>query len=120
MVKENPIHKQQIDPVLMADRFPFYDLDGRLAANAAEIQTIIAGREEDIARAYWDAFNALPSVDRPVEGELYEAYVRGSARHTALKYSDPAGQDVATVFKDSPSMTSCQQGAQEAAQQTAR
>ena len=35
MVKENPIHKQQIDPVLMADRFPFYDLDGRLAADAA-------------------------------------------------------------------------------------
>ena len=32
MVKENPIHKQQIDPVLMADRFPYYDLDGRLAA----------------------------------------------------------------------------------------
>ena len=37
MVKENPIHKQQIDPVLMADRFPFYDLDGCLAADAAEI-----------------------------------------------------------------------------------
>lgn len=97
MVKENPIHKQQIDPVLMADRFPFYDLDGRLVANATEIQTIIAGHEEDIARAYWDAFNALPSVDRSVEGELYESYVRGSARHTALKYSDPAGQEVATI-----------------------
>ncbi|WP_257547884.1 methyl-accepting chemotaxis protein [Sphingopyxis sp. DBS4] len=97
MVKENPIHKQQIDPVLMADRFPFYDLDGQLAAHSAEIQAIIAGREEVIARAYWDAFNALPSVDRPVEGELYESYVRGSARHTALKYSDPAGQEVATI-----------------------
>ena len=24
MVKENPIHKQQIDPVPMADRFPYY------------------------------------------------------------------------------------------------
>jgi len=97
MVKENPIHKQQIDPVLMSDRFPYYDLDGRLAANAAEIQAIIAGHEEEIARAYWDAFNALPSVDRGVEGDLYESYVRGSARHTTLKYSDPAGQEVATI-----------------------
>ncbi|HEX2814725.1 MAG TPA: methyl-accepting chemotaxis protein [Sphingopyxis sp.] len=97
MVKENPIHKQQIDPVLMADRFPFYDLDGQLAAHSAEIQAMIAGHEEEIARAYWDAFNALPSVDRPVEGELYESYVRGSARHTALKYSDPAGQEVAMI-----------------------
>ena len=35
MVKENPIHKQQIDPILMSERFPYYDLDGRLAANAA-------------------------------------------------------------------------------------
>ena len=97
MVKENPIHKQQIDPVLMSDRFPYYDLDGRLAANAAEIRAIIAGHEEEIARAYWDAFNALPSVDREVEGDLYESYVRGSARHTTLKYSDPAGQEVATI-----------------------
>lgn len=97
MVKENPIHKQQIDPILMADRFPLYDLDGRLAADATEIQAIIAGREEAIATAYWDAFNALPSVDRKVEGDLLASYIRGSARHTAAKYSDAAGQDVATI-----------------------
>ena len=40
MVKENQIHKQQIDAISMADRFPYYDLDGQLAANAAEIYTI--------------------------------------------------------------------------------
>jgi len=97
MVKENPIHKQQIDPVPMADRFPFYDLDGRLAADAAEIHAIIAGREEAIAKAYWDAFNALPSVDRTVEGELLASYIRGSARHTFTKYADAAGQEVATI-----------------------
>ena len=66
MVKENPIHRQQIDPVLMADRFPHYDLDGRLAADAAEIGAIVAGHEEAIAHAYWDAFNSLPSIDRPI------------------------------------------------------
>ena len=55
MVKENPIHKQQIDPILMSERFPFYDLDGQLAACGAEIHTIIAGREEAVARAYWEA-----------------------------------------------------------------
>ena len=66
MVKENPIHKQQIDPVLMADRFPFYDLDGRLAADAAEVHAIISGREDMIARAYWDAFNRLPGIERKV------------------------------------------------------
>ncbi len=97
MAKENPIHKQQIDPVPMADRFPYYDLDGRLAANAAEIHSIIAGREEAVARAYWDAFNALPSVDRRVEGDLLESYIRGSARHTVTKYADAAGQEVATI-----------------------
>jgi len=97
MAKENPIHKQQIDPVPMADRFPYYDLDGRLAANAAEIHSIIAGREEAVARAYWDAFNALPSVDRRVEGDLLDSYIRGSARHTVTKYADAAGQEVATI-----------------------
>jgi methyl-accepting chemotaxis protein len=97
MVKDNPIHKQQIDPILMADRFPYYDLDGQLAANAAEIHMIIAGREDAVARAYWDAFNALPSVERAVEGELLESYVRGSARHTETKYAEAAGQEVATI-----------------------
>ncbi|MBL9067051.1 MAG: chemotaxis protein [Sphingopyxis sp.] len=97
MVKDNPIHKQQIDPISMADRFPYYDLDGQLAAHAAEIHAIITGREEAIARAYWDAFNALPSVERAVEGELLESYVRGSARHTETKYADAAGQEVATI-----------------------
>ncbi len=78
--------------------FPYYDLDGRLAANAGEIHVIIAGREEAIASAYWDAFNALPSVDRRVEGELLDSYIRGSARHTVAKYSVmPPGQDVATI-----------------------
>ncbi len=97
MVKENPIHKQQIDPISMADRFPYYDLDGQLAAHAAEIHAIITGREDAIARAYWDAFNALPSVERAVEGELLESYVRGSARHTETKYAAAAGQEVATI-----------------------
>src|SRR3546814_10219741 len=46
MVKENPIHKQQIDPILMSERFPYYDLDGHLAACGAEIHQIIAGRED--------------------------------------------------------------------------
>ncbi|RYD42138.1 MAG: chemotaxis protein [Sphingomonadales bacterium] len=97
MAKENPIHKQQIDPVPMADRFPYYDLDGRLASNAAEIHSIIAGREEAVAAAYWSAFNALPTVDRKVEGDLLESYIRGSARHTVAKYADAAGQEVATI-----------------------
>jgi methyl-accepting chemotaxis protein len=107
MVKENPIHKQQIDPVLMADRFPYYDLDGRLAADAAEIYGIVAGREDHIARAYWDAFNALPSIDRRVEGELLESYVKGSARHTETKYRDAAGQEVATIACQNTHMMSC-------------
>ena len=97
MVKENPIHRQQIDPVPMADRFPLYDLDGQLAANAAEIHAIVAGREEAIGRAYWDAFNALPTIERRVDGELLAAYIHGSARHAAAKYADPAGQEVATI-----------------------
>ena len=88
MVKENPIHKQQIDPISLAERFPYYDLDGLLAANAAEIHAIIAGREEAVARAYWDALNGLPSVEVAVEGELLASYIRGSARHTDVKYAD--------------------------------
>ncbi|SNT17055.1 methyl-accepting chemotaxis protein [Sphingopyxis indica] len=97
MVKDNPIHKQQIDPVLMADRFPFYDLDGRLAADAAEIHRITEGHDEEMGRAYWDAFNALPSNERKVEGELYNSYVQGSAKHMRVKYADAAGQDAATI-----------------------
>ncbi|BBB11634.1 methyl-accepting chemotaxis protein [Sphingopyxis sp. FD7] len=97
MVKDSPIHKQQIEPILMSERFPYYDLDGRLAADAAEIHAIVGGREEAVARAYWDAFNALPNMDRRVEGELYDRYVRGSARHASVKYADAAGQEAATI-----------------------
>src|SRR3546814_16613911 len=103
MVKDNPIHKQQIDPVLMADRFPYYDLDGRLVADAHEIAELAAGHEEPIGRAYWTAFNALPHV-RKAEGELLEAYVRGSTRHMLVKYSDPAGQESATTACPHPHM----------------
>ncbi|WP_033073986.1 methyl-accepting chemotaxis protein [Sphingopyxis sp. MWB1] len=97
MVKANPILRQQIDPVLMADRFSFYDLDGRLAANGAEIHAIIAGREEVVGRAYWEAFNALPSIERPVEGDLFQSYIKGSARHAFAKYADANGQEAATI-----------------------
>lgn len=97
MVKENPIHKQQIDPVLMADRFPYYDLDGKLAADAAEVHTLVTGHEEEMARAYWEAFNALPIVTRKIEGGLYTSYVAGSAKHMRVKYADAAGQEAATI-----------------------
>lgn len=50
-----------------------------------------------MGRAYWEAFNALPSIDRPIEGELLDAYVRGSARHMRVKYTDAAGQESATI-----------------------
>jgi methyl-accepting chemotaxis protein len=97
MVKENPIHKQQIEPVLMADRFPTYDLDGRLAADGAEVHMILSGLETQLATAYWDAFNALPIVSRKIEGELLESYIRGSARHMQTKYADAGGQEAATI-----------------------
>ena len=97
MVKENPIHKQQIEPVLMADRFPTYDLDGRLAADGAEVHMILSGLETQLATAYWDAFNALPIVTRKIEGELLESYIRGSARHMQTKYADAGGQEAATI-----------------------
>src|SRR3546814_8774112 len=35
MVKENPIHKQQIDPILMSERFPYDDLDGQQYGRAS-------------------------------------------------------------------------------------
>ncbi|WP_447760679.1 methyl-accepting chemotaxis protein [Sphingopyxis panaciterrae] len=97
MVKENPIHKQQIDPVLMVDRFPFYDLDGQLAANGAEIHAIVAGREEEMAAAYWHAFNALPAITRKIEGELLASYIQGSATHMREKYVRADGQAAATI-----------------------
>ena len=97
MVKENPIHKQQIEPVLMADRFPTYDLDGRLAADGAEVHMILSGLETQLATAYWDAFNALPIVTRKIEGDLLESYIRGSARHMQTKYADAGGQEAATI-----------------------
>src|SRR3546814_12825396 len=88
----------------MADRFPFYDLDGRLAADAAEIHRITEGHDEEMGRAYWDAFNALPSNERKVEGELYNSYVQGSAQHMRVKYADEPGQDAATIPCQNPHM----------------
>ncbi|WP_227340245.1 methyl-accepting chemotaxis protein [Sphingopyxis sp. P8] len=96
MAKESPIHKQQIDPILMADRFPFYDLDGRLAADAAEIHEIVAGRETEIALAYWDVFNKLPNVPK-IEGALFDKLMKGSVHQARIKYEDVAGQETATI-----------------------
>src|SRR3546814_16029201 len=103
MVKDNPIHKQQIDPVLMADRFPYYDLDGRLVADAHEIAELAAGHDEPIGRAYWTAFNALPPV-RTAEGELLETHVRGSTRHILVKSSPPAGRESGPIPSPTPHM----------------
>lgn len=97
MAKENPIHRLEVDAVLMADRFPFYDLDGQLCADAAEIYGIVAGREEKIATAYWTAFNALPNNDRKADGALLASYIAGSAKHINLKLSDANGQAAATI-----------------------
>ncbi|QNO25903.1 chemotaxis protein [Sphingopyxis sp. OPL5] len=97
MVKENPIHKQQIDPILMSDRFPFYDLDGQLATDGAEIAAIVTGHEPEMARAYWDAFNGLSLVERKVEGDLLTSYIAGSAKHMREKYAHADGQAAATI-----------------------
>lgn len=105
MAKDNPIHKQQIDPILMADRFHYYDLDGQLAANAAEVHAILAGHEEEMARAYWEAFNALPSTERQVEGDLLESYIRGSTEHMGAKYVQADGQTGATIACQNAHMT---------------
>ena len=53
MVKDNPIHKQQIDPISMSDRFPFYDLDGRLAATGAGWQPSKAHFTDGFQRGGW-------------------------------------------------------------------
>ncbi len=97
MAKENPILRLEVDPVLMADRFPFYDPDGQLRADAAEIHAIIAGREDEMAAAYWTAFNALPNNARKADGALLASYIAGSAKHISLKLSDADGQAAATI-----------------------
>lgn len=97
MAKYSPIHKQQIDPILMADRFPLYDLDGNLAAEATEISKIIAGREIELVRTYWDAFNSLPTNPHKAEGEALESYITGGVAHAGKKYSDAKGQAFATM-----------------------
>src|SRR3546814_11117381 len=62
MVRDNPIHKQQIDPVMMADRFPYSELDGRLVADAHAIAAIAAGHEEHTDCDNWTEYNHLPHV----------------------------------------------------------
>src|SRR3546814_3047572 len=88
----------------MSEGVPEFDRDGQLAACGAEIHQSIAGRGDAVARAYCDTFNELPSVDRKVEGELYDSYVRGSARHSMVKYADAAFQELATIACQNPHM----------------
>lgn len=97
MAKYSPIHKQQIDPILMADRFHHYDPDGRLAADAAEISAVIAGRELEIVRTYWQAYNSLATNQHKAEGEALESYIHGGVEHAGKKYSDAKGQSFATM-----------------------
>lgn len=97
MVRENPIFKQEVDPIAIADRFPLFDIDGTLAADGAEIHAIIADHVETLARAYWVAFNARQPADKQVTGELYDIYVRDSAIVFGEKYARPDSQASATI-----------------------
>ena len=83
-----------------AARVADYDWDGDIAAAAAEIVQLIDGHENNIGRAFWDHYLAMPTaahVRAQFDDETLAARIAKSGQYTRLKYAAPFGDEWARI-----------------------
>ncbi|OYY69537.1 methyl-accepting chemotaxis protein [Sphingomonas sp. 28-63-12] len=71
-----------------------YDWDRAIGPGAAEISSLIAGSEEEIAGAFWEHYLSLAvtvHIRRLLTDDILALRVQKSAQYTRLKYADPFG-----------------------------
>jgi len=78
--------------ITIRERLQEFDRDGTLAANLREAYEFMRPHEEDIARAFWTAFNESSHVQPKVTGELLQKRIQTSVEYSREKFSNVAGQ----------------------------
>lgn len=78
--------------ITVRERLAEFDRDGALSTNLRDAYEIIRPNEEEIARAFWTAFNESSHVQPKVTGEALEKRVRDSNDFTREKFSNISGQ----------------------------
>ena len=93
-------NRAEISEILVRDRIPLFDGDGRLAADCAEIWEIVQRDVVTIARAFWVQYSRSPDVGQPIGEEKIEELVRRIQPYIESKYRDLSGQKWAEYVGD--------------------
>jgi methyl-accepting chemotaxis protein len=78
--------------ISIRERLREFDREGTLATSLREAYDLIRPQEDEIARAFWTAFNESTFVQPKVTGDLLEKRIAASVEFTREKFSNIAGQ----------------------------
>jgi methyl-accepting chemotaxis protein len=78
--------------ISIRERLQEFDRDGTLAANLREAYELMRAREDEVARAFWTAFDASPLVHAKTTGEVFESRIKASVEYSREKFTNVTGQ----------------------------
>ena len=84
-----PQAQQSID---LAHRLKFFDVGDHLRLDCAIVSEALAGREHEIAAAFWDHFNSACDPDQCIRGDMLESAIKVQTEYVRLKYGAPTDQ----------------------------
>lgn len=111
---EKPISVRDLDVVPddvasiridVAPRIRAFDPDGTMVADAAEIGTLIDGREREMVRAFWDQYLACVPASSRVAPEMVEAMIPHAVTNTRQKFGSLSDQSWADGVRNYASLT---------------
>lgn len=79
--------------VNIGDRLPLFDEDGRLAAESAEIWSLIRDRAVEVARAFWRQYARTPELTDPISEAKFEGLVHRVIPYLERRYGALEQQD---------------------------
>jgi Methyl-accepting chemotaxis protein len=73
--------------ISLAERLEAFDSADTLRTKCCEVWSLIQGREAEIVNAFWNKYNAAPSINGRWKGEALAQMVQRSTEYVRLKYS---------------------------------
>ena len=78
--------------ISIRERLQEFDRDGTLAANLREVYEIFQPHEDEIARSFWNAFNASSHARIKTTGEVLEKRLQSSRDYSREKFTNFGNQ----------------------------
>ena len=93
-------NKAETSEVRVEDRIALFDPDGRLAADCAEIWSLIREEAPAIARAFWAQYARSPEIVQPIGEEKLDHLGRRIVPYIENKYGNIRGQSWADNVRE--------------------